>query len=107
MCHSHPLKNYKILSQGQLYRAKLAELLIQDQPIWLLDEFCSDLDPMTAKVISHNLRKIIVKQGKICFIAAANYEHFIHSLNPHKIILLRHGGSSVILTLKEFLNKYD
>lgn len=101
------LKNYKILSQGQLYRAKLAELLIQDQPIWLLDEFCSDLDPMTAKVISHNLRKIIVKQGKICFIAAANYEHFIHSLNPHKIILLRHGGSSVILTLKEFLNKYD
>lgn len=101
------LKNHKILSQGQLYRAKLAELLLRDEPIWILDEFCSDLDPMTAKVIAHNLRKTIINQGKICFIAAANYEHFIKSLNPHKIILLRHGGSSVNLTYKEFLDNYD
>ncbi len=101
------LKNYKILSQGQLYRAKLAELLLRDEQVWLLDEFCSDLDPITAKVISHNLRKLIIKTGKICFIAAANYEHFVHSLNPHKIILLRHGGSSVILTMKEFMRDYE
>jgi ABC-type ATPase with predicted acetyltransferase domain len=45
------LKPYQLLSRGQRYRAKLADLSLRDEPVWLIDEFCADLDPLTAKIV--------------------------------------------------------
>ena len=45
------VKPYWMLSRGQQYRAMIAELLLREDGVWLLDEFCGDLDPITAKVV--------------------------------------------------------
>jgi ABC-type ATPase with predicted acetyltransferase domain len=55
------LKPYKFLSRGQQYRARLAEIILVGKPVWLIDEFCSDLDPFTAKIVASNLRKHVIK----------------------------------------------
>jgi ABC-type ATPase with predicted acetyltransferase domain len=52
------LKPFGLLSRGQQYRAMIADLMLRDDPVWLIDEFCADLDPVAASIVAHNLRKI-------------------------------------------------
>ncbi|HID31420.1 MAG TPA: ATP-binding cassette domain-containing protein, partial [Desulfobacterales bacterium] len=42
------LKRFEELSRGQQYRAMLAKLLSARCNVWLIDEFCANLDPVTA-----------------------------------------------------------
>lgn len=98
------LKPFEMLSRGQRYRAMLADLLLSDADVWLLDEFCSDLDPTTAKLVAHKLRDTVQAEGRIAFVAAANHSHFITALRPHKVLLLNTGGGSENLTWKEYSN---
>jgi len=99
------IKPFKLLSRGQKYRAQIAQLLLSDADVWLVDEFCSDLDPITAKVLAKNLRKMIIKQSKIAFIAAANHAHYIHSLKPTLIVKLRQGAKPVTVKFAEYKNE--
>ncbi|NZA27730.1 ATP-binding cassette domain-containing protein [Luteimonas sp. SJ-92] len=96
------LKPFEMLSRGQRYRAMLADLLLGDADVWLLDEFCSDLDPFTAKIVAHKLRETVQAEGRIAFVAAANHSHFISALRPHKVLFLSTGGGSEDLTWKEY-----
>jgi uncharacterized protein len=45
------------LSAGQRYRAHLAYLIQSSAAIWLCDEFCSNLDSLTAAVVARNSQK--------------------------------------------------
>lgn len=45
------------LSDGQLYRLKIAKLMDADSKVWIADEFGAVLDRTTAKAVAYNLRK--------------------------------------------------
>ena len=96
------VKPYWMLSRGQQYRAMIAELLLRDDGVWLLDEFCGDLDPMTAKVVAHNLRKQIVTTGRVAFVASANHLHYVDALRPTRVLLLRAGDAARWLTYRAY-----
>ena len=100
------IKPFWMLSRGQQYRAMIADLLLRDEEVWLLDEFCSDLDPITAKIVAHNLRKQIIATGRIAFIAAANHTHYLDALRPSHVLLLRTGDQPGWLTYKEYQNEF-
>lgn len=100
------IKPFWMLSRGQQYRAMIAELLLRDEEVWLLDEFCSDLDPVTAKIVAHNLRKQIIATGRIAFIAAANHTHYLDALRPTKVLMLRSGDEPAWLSYKEYQNEF-
>jgi len=96
------LRPFALLSRGQRYRAMLASLMLQDSDVWLLDEFCSDLDPIAAALVAHKLNQIVADEKRIAFVAAANHRHFIKSLRPAKIIQLMLGNKSKIYNWKDY-----
>lgn len=100
------IKPFWMLSRGQQYRAMIADLLLRNEEVWLLDEFCSDLDPITAKIVAHNLRKQIIATGRIAFIAAANHTHYLDALRPTKVLMLRSGDEPAWLSYKEYQNEF-
>lgn len=100
------IKPFWMLSRGQQYRAMIADLLLRDEEVWLLDEFCSDLDPITAKIVAHNLRKQIISTGRVAFVAAANHTHFLDALRPTKVLMLRSGDNPAWLSYKEYQNEF-
>ena len=85
------IKPFWMLSRGQQYRVMLADLLLRDDDVWIIDEFCADLDELTAQVVSMNLHKQIKRTKRIAIVAAANHKHYIDALEPTKIAVLRHG----------------
>jgi ABC-type lipoprotein export system ATPase subunit len=96
------LKPFPILSRGQRYRAMLADLLLRDNQVWLIDEFCSDLDPLSARIVCQNLRKQVMRSRRICFVAAANHGHFLHALRPTRVIVLSAGAPASLLTYRDY-----
>jgi ABC-type transport system involved in cytochrome c biogenesis ATPase subunit/GNAT superfamily N-acetyltransferase len=96
------IKPFNLLSRGQRYRAMLADLLLRNDPVWLIDEFCADLDPMSARIVAHNVKKHVSRTGRIAFIAAANHGHFIDALNPTQVIKLRLGGEAIAMTFRDY-----
>ena len=100
------VKPFWMLSRGQQYRAMIAELLLRDEEVWLLDEFCTDLDPITAKTVAHNLRKQVIATGRIAIIAAANHAHYVDALRPTKVLVLRSGDRAAWLSFKEYQNEF-
>ena len=100
------IKPYWMLSRGQQYRAMIADLLLRDEEVWLLDEFCSDLDPITAKIVAHNLRKQIIATGRIAFIGSANHTHYLDALRPTKVLVLRSGDQPAWLSYKEYQSEF-
>lgn len=100
------IKPFWMLSRGQQYRAMLAGLLLRDEEVWLLDEFCGDLDPITAKIVAHNLRKQIIASGRIAFVAAANHTHYLDALRPTKVLMLRSGDQAAWLSFKEYQSEF-
>jgi ABC-type transport system involved in cytochrome c biogenesis ATPase subunit/GNAT superfamily N-acetyltransferase len=100
------IKPFWMLSRGQQYRALMADLLLRDDSVWLLDEFGSDLDALTARIVAHNLRKQVVATGRIAFIAAANHTHFIEALRPTQIVYLRSGDKPRWMSLREYRDDF-
>ena len=100
------IKPFWMLSRGQQYRAMIADLLLRDEEVWLLDEFCSDLDPLTATVVAHNLRKQIISTGRVAFVAAANHAHYLDALRPTRVLLLRSGDKPNWLSYREYQDEF-
>ncbi|HYC68891.1 ATP-binding cassette domain-containing protein [Brevundimonas sp.] len=98
------LKPYWMLSRGQRYRAMLANLMLQDDPVWLIDEFCSDLDPISARIVAQRLHETVKKEGRIAIVAAANHGHFLQALKPSQVIYLSTSGSGTRRTWREQLD---
>jgi ABC-type lipoprotein export system ATPase subunit/ribosomal protein S18 acetylase RimI-like enzyme len=57
------------LSHGQRYRAAVALLVSSRKKIWIADEFCTFLDPVTAGTVCKGVRNLVSKYG-VTFIAA-------------------------------------
>lgn len=100
------LKPYQLLSRGQQYRAKLADLAVRSEQVWLIDEFGADLDPLTARIVASNLRKHVIRYKRTAIVAAANHDHYLDALKPTRVIRLRHGLRAQVLTYREFLDEF-
>ena len=100
------VKPFWMLSRGQQYRAMIAGLLLRDEEVWLLDEFCTDLDPISAKTVAHNLRRQVIATGRIAIVAAANHAHYLDALRPTRILMLRSGDRAAWLSFKEYQNEF-
>jgi len=83
------VKRFRELSNGQRYRAMVAKLIASDADVWVADEFCATLDPITANIVARNLRRCAKELGVTVVLAAANWSEFIHELRPDTIMHLR------------------
>ncbi|MBI3137853.1 MAG: GNAT family N-acetyltransferase [Sphingobacteriales bacterium] len=100
------LKKYEELSKGQQFRAQLASALLTQSNILIIDEFCSNLDPVTANVISYRLSHLARKVGLTVIVAGAHCDNFIHSLRPDKVLRLSTAWDYEIIPGEEFMNSY-
>jgi len=98
------LKRFDELSAGQKYRALLALLLASSANVWIADEFCGNLDAVTASVVSHNLQKIARQTKATLIVAAADCTNFLGSLIPDKVLLLRSSTEHVLMSGEEYLS---
>ena len=61
------------LSEGQKYRFSLAMALAADKKFVFADEFCSELDRITAAVIAYNIQKFAKRTGTTFILAPRRY----------------------------------
>lgn len=100
------IKPFELLSMGQRYRAMFADLILSDAELWILDEFCSNLDPVTSRILSIKLKKLAQRRGCFVVVAAANANHFLEALSPNQVYVVRMGGKVIQMTAKEYANGF-
>lgn len=83
------VKRFAELSNGQRYRAMIAKLIASDVDVWVADEFCANLDPITAAIVARNLRRCAKSLGVTVLLAAASWGAFIEELQPDVVVHLR------------------
>ncbi len=81
------------LSDGQRYRYRLAKAISSNAKFVFADGFCSNLDRITAAVISHNIRKFANRSKKI-FVLASAHDDLLADLSADVIILKQLTGST-------------
>ncbi len=82
------LKRFDELSNGQQYRASLARLISGGANVWIADEFCANLDSLTANVVSLRLRSLTKKLSAVLVVASSQPEAFLGSLCPDVVLQL-------------------
>ncbi len=96
------VKRFRELSNGQRYRAMVAKLIASPADVWIADEYCATLDPITANIVSRNLRRSAKRRGVTVILAAANWTEFIHELCPDTVVHLRAPWDCRVFTWEEF-----
>ncbi|MBA7675104.1 hypothetical protein ES703_83333 [subsurface metagenome] len=74
------------LSDGQKYRFRLAMALAAGKKFVFADEFCSNLDRITAAVIAFNIYKFAKRTG-VTFILEASHEDILLDLSPDVLVV--------------------
>jgi ABC-type ATPase with predicted acetyltransferase domain len=85
------LNQPRYLSDGQKYRFRLAMALNMKKKFVFADEFCSELDRITAAVISHNIYKFAKRTGTI-FILASSNDDVLLDLSPDVLVTTQLSG---------------
>lgn len=98
------LKRFQELSRGQQYRAMLARLIASASNLWVADEFCTNLDPITANAVAYNVQKIARKLGSTVIAGVPHCSNFILSFRPDKVLLLTSTWEHSIISGKEYCN---
>lgn len=83
------VKPFTALSAGQKYRAMLAHLLIRGANLWLIDEFCENLDIVNTHLLSQKISTLARKVGATVVIASSDARRFIKSLLPDRVLILK------------------
>jgi hypothetical protein len=84
------------LSDGQKYRFRLATALASEKKFIFADEFCSELDRITAAVISYNIRRYAKRTGVI-FILASSHEDILLDLAPDVLVAKELSGPTQVI----------
>jgi ABC-type ATPase with predicted acetyltransferase domain len=96
------VKRFQELSNGQRYRAMVAKLIASRADVWVADEFCATLDPVTASIVSRNLHRCAKALGVTVVLAAANWSEFIFELRPDTVLHLRAPWDYRVFSWKDF-----
>jgi uncharacterized protein len=91
------------LSEGQKYRFRIACALASGKKFIFADEFCSNLDRITASVIAYNVRTFAKRNGVTFFLASA-HEDILADLWPDVLVVKRLAGE-VNVTYKKLRSK--
>lgn len=92
------------LSDGQKYRFALAKALSANKKIIFADEFCTNLDRITASVIAWNIRKF-AKRNKVTFILASCHDDILRDLSPDVLVLKSLAGPAEVTYKQEDENE--
>jgi len=84
------------LSDGQKYRFRLAMALAANKKFIFADEFCSELDRISAAVISYNIYKFAKRTGTI-FILASSHNDLLFDLSPDVLIATELSGTTEVI----------
>ena len=84
------------LSAGQQYRFRLAVALASEKKFVFADEFCSELDSVTAAVISYRLRKFAKLTGTT-FILASSRDDILTDLAPDVLVVKELSGPAKVI----------
>jgi len=84
------------LSDGQKYRFQLAMALAVGKRFVFADEFCSNLDRITAAVISYNVHKFAKRVG-VTFILASSHDDILRDLAPDVLVIKELSGKTKII----------
>jgi ABC-type ATPase with predicted acetyltransferase domain len=87
------------LSDGQKYRFRLAAALATGRRCIFADEFCSNLDRITAAVIAYNVRRF-AKRNKVTFFLASSHEDILADLQPD-VLVVKHFTGPAEVTYKQ------
>jgi len=83
------------LSEGQKYRFRLACALASGKKFIFADEFCSNLDRITAGVIAYNVRRFAKHKGVTFFLASA-HEDILADLQPDVLVVKHFAGEAEV-----------
>jgi len=86
-------------SAGQQYRFRLAVALATGKKFVFADEFCCELDRITAAVISYRLHKFAKRTGTT-FILASSHEDLLLDLAPDVLVVKELSGSTEVIYKK-------
>jgi ABC-type ATPase with predicted acetyltransferase domain len=84
------------LSDGQKYRFRLAKALASGKKIIFADEFCSNLDRITAAVIAYNVREF-ADRHKTIFILAGSHDDILADLVPDVMVINYLAGQTRVI----------
>jgi len=84
------------LSAGQQYRFRLAMALAAGKKLVFADEFCSELDSVTAAVISYRLQKFAKRTGTT-FILASSRDDILLDLAPDILVVKQLSGPAEVI----------
>jgi ABC-type ATPase with predicted acetyltransferase domain len=83
------------LSEGQKYRFRLACALASGKKFIFADEFCSNLDRITAACIAYNVRRF-AKRNKATFFLASSHEDILADLQPDVLVVKHLTGPAEV-----------
>lgn len=84
------------LSDGQKYRFRLAVAIASGRKFILADEFCSNLDRLTAAVVAHNVRRFATEH-KVTFLLASSHEDILADLSPDALVVTHLSGQTEVI----------
>jgi len=99
------LKRFSELSNGQQYRAMLAHLITSGCNVWLADEFCANLDVITANVVADRLQRIARQLGAVLIVASSHPEVFAAALRPDRVVHLTTTWEHSVLGGVDFVRR--
>ena len=84
------------LSDGQKWRFRLATALSSGKRFVFADEFCGNLDRITAAVIAYNVHKFARRNG-VTFILAASHDDILADLQPDVLVVKELSGPAEVI----------
>jgi ABC-type ATPase with predicted acetyltransferase domain len=84
------------LSAGQKYRFRLAQALAAGRPFIFADEFCSELDRVTAATVAFNVHRF-AKQTQTTFVLASSHEDILIDLAPDVLVIKDFSGPAEVI----------
>jgi len=89
------LRRYSELSDGQKFRYRMAKALAENPKTLVIDEFCSNLDRTTAKVLAFLTQRWCRRRG-ITLVVATAHEDLVEDLGPDVLVVKRFGSSAEV-----------
>ncbi len=89
------LRRYSELSDGQKFRYRMAKALTKGPKTIIVDEFCSNLDRTTAKVLAFLTQRWCRRRG-ITLVVATAHDDLVEDLGPDVLVVKRFGSSAEV-----------
>lgn len=84
------------LSDGQKWRFRLARAFASERKIIFADEFCSNLDRITAAAVAYNVYKFARRNG-VTFFLASSHDDILMDLQPDVLVTNELSGQTRVI----------